>query len=73
MIDKPKFFPKAYSLKTQDDINDLYDEWADSYDEELHTVLSDWMGEDACAQNPKACEALLAALGDGGDDDDEEE
>lgn len=46
---------------------------ADSYDEELHTVLSDWMGEDACAQNPKACEALLAALGDGGDDDDEEE
>ena len=46
---------------------------ADSYDEELRTVLSDWMGEDACAQNPEACEALLAALGDGGDDDDEEE
>jgi predicted TPR repeat methyltransferase len=35
MIDKPKFFPKAYGLKTQDDINDLYDEWADSYDEEV--------------------------------------
>lgn len=35
MIDKPKFFPKAYGLKTQNDINDLYDEWADSYDDEV--------------------------------------
>ncbi|MBL6856466.1 MAG: class I SAM-dependent methyltransferase [Rhodobacteraceae bacterium] len=35
MIDKPKFFPKAYGLKTQNDINELYDEWADSYDDEV--------------------------------------
>ena len=30
-----KFFPKAYGLKTQEDINNLYDDWAETYDIEV--------------------------------------
>jgi predicted TPR repeat methyltransferase len=35
MIDRPKFFPRAYGLKTQEELNNLYDEWAESYDYEV--------------------------------------
>ena len=35
MVGYPKFFPKAYGLKTQEEINNLYDEWAESYDLEV--------------------------------------
>lgn len=37
---------------------------ADSYDAALEDVETRWMGEDACEDNPEACEALLAAIGD---------
>ena len=44
---------------------------AESYDAALQEVAADWMGEDACAQNPEACEALLAALGEFVDDEED--
>jgi len=35
MITQIKYFPKAYGLKTQEDINNLYDDWAETYDVEV--------------------------------------
>ncbi len=35
MSRKPKFFPRAYGVKTQSDVDAMYNDWADSYDEEL--------------------------------------
>ena len=35
MRTQPKYFPKAYGLKTQSDINNLYDDWAETYDTEV--------------------------------------
>lgn len=35
MRTQTKYFPKAYGLKTQADINNLYDDWADTYDTEV--------------------------------------
>ena len=32
-----------------------------------------WMGDDACGDNPEACEALMSALGMDDDDDDDED
>lgn len=37
---------------------------APMYDDALREAVESWMGEDACAQNEGACEALLAALGE---------
>jgi predicted TPR repeat methyltransferase len=35
MRTQTKYFPKAYGLKTQEDINNLYDDWAETYDVEV--------------------------------------
>ena len=35
MSKTPKYFPRAYGIKTQTDINTLYDDWASSYDDEV--------------------------------------
>jgi predicted TPR repeat methyltransferase len=35
MTNTPKYFPRAYGIKSQSDINALYDDWAQSYDEEV--------------------------------------
>mmetsp|Transcript_15586 Transcript_15586/g.40309 ORF Transcript_15586/g.40309 Transcript_15586/m.40309 type:complete len:280 (+) Transcript_15586:160-999(+) len=42
---------------------------APDYASALADVNARWMGEDACAQNEAACEALMAVLGDVGEDD----
>ena len=44
---------------------------AESYEMALQELYdSGWMDDDACAQSPEACKALLAALGESDEDDD---